>query len=61
MYKIACAQKAQYVCAAMDGVDYEDYNYSSEHFIKFLSDYKYEVDDKVLNRIDFGDVTLVHD
>lgn len=60
MEKIAYAQKAQFVCAGMDGVDYKDYDYSEEEFLDFISDYKYQVNDKVLNRLDFGDITLQH-
>lgn len=61
MEKIAFAQKAQAICAGMNGVDYSDYDYSEEVFLDFLSDYQYNVNDKVLNRIDFGDVTLEHE
>ena len=61
MEKIAYAQKAQYICAGIDGVDYADYDYHEEVFIDFLSDYEYEVKDRVLNRLDFGDITLVHE
>lgn len=60
MEKIAYAQKAQYICAGMDGVDYSDYDYYEEVFLDFLSDYKYNVNDSVLNRLDFGDITLEH-
>lgn len=61
MEKIAFAQKAQAICAGMNGVDYSDYDYYEEVFLDFLSDYQYNVNDKVLNRIDFGDVTLEHE
>lgn len=61
MYKIACAQKAQMVYAGIQAVDYEDMDYAEEEFLDFLSDYEYEVNDKVLNRLDFGDITLVHE
>lgn len=60
MYEIACAQKAQLICAGIDGVDYSDYDFNQEQFLDFLADYEYEVKDSVLNRIDFGDVTLEH-
>ena len=60
MEKIAYAQKAQAICAGIDGVKYSDYDYYEEEFLDFLSDYEYEVNDKVLNRLDFGDITLVH-
>lgn len=60
MYKIAKAQKAQMIYAGILAVDYEDLDYASEEFIGFLSNYEYKVNDKVLNRLDFGDITLVH-
>lgn len=60
MYKIACAQKAQSVYAQMYGVAYEDFDFYKEEFLEFLEDYEYKVDDKVLNRLDFGDITLTH-
>ncbi|MBQ3559305.1 MAG: hypothetical protein IJA07_07335 [Agathobacter sp.] len=61
MYKIACSQKAQLVYAGILAVDEEDLDYASEVFLDFLSDYEYEVNDKVLNRLDFGDITLIHE
>jgi len=61
MYKIACSQKAQMVYAGMLAIDYEDLDYASEEFLDFLSDYEYEVNEKVLNRLDFGDITLTHE
>lgn len=60
MYKIACAEKAQIIYAGMLSVSYSDLDYASEEFLDFLSDYKYKVNDDVLNRLDFGDITLVH-
>ena len=60
MYKIACAQKSQLIYAKMHNVDYEDFDFYEEEFLEFLEDYNYTVDDSVLSRIDFGDVTLVH-
>ncbi len=61
MYKIACAQKAQMVYAGILAVDYEDLDYAEETFLDFLSDYEYKVNDNVLNRLDFGDITLIHE
>lgn len=60
MYKIAIAQKAQLIYANMHGVDFEDFNFYEEEFLEFLEEYEYEVDDSVLSRLDFGDITLVH-
>ena len=61
MYKIACAQKAQMIYAGILAVDYEDLDYASEEFLDFLSDYEYKVNDNVLSRLDFGDITLIHE
>ena len=60
MYKIACAEKCQYIYAQMNGLDYEDYEFSSEEYLEFLRDYEYSVNKKIIERIDFGDVTLEH-
>lgn len=60
MYKIACAQKSQMIYAKMHSVEYSDFDFYEEAFLSFLEEYKYTVDDSVLSRIDFGDVTLVH-
>lgn len=60
MYKIAMAEKSQYIYARKDGRDFEDYNFSSEDYLEFLRNYEYSVEDDVLEHIDFGDVTLVH-
>ena len=61
MYRIACSQKAQFVYAGINGVAYEDFNYAEEEFLDFLEDYEYDVKDNVLNRLDFGDITLEHE
>ena len=60
MKKIACAQKAQHIYAGIEGVRYEDLDFAEEDFLEFLENYDYEVNDKVLNRLDFGDITLIH-
>lgn len=60
MYKIACAQKSQLIYAKMHSLEYEDLDFYEEEFLSFLENYNYTVDDSVLSRIDFGDVTLVH-
>ena len=60
MEKIAYAQKAQRVYAGINSVNYSDYDYFEEEFLDFLSDYEYRVNEKVLNRLDFGDITLEH-
>jgi len=59
-YKIACGQKAQNIYAAMDGVNYEDYDSGEEDFLSFLENYEYTIEESVLERLDFGDITLEH-
>ena len=60
MYKIAMAEKCQYIYAGKDGRDYEDYNFSAEEYLEFLRNFEYSVKENVLQRIDFGDVTLTY-
>lgn len=59
-YKIALGQKAQLIYAAMDGVDYEDYNFGEEEYLTFLKNYEYKIEDSVLERLNFGNITLEH-
>lgn len=59
-YKIACGQKAQLIYTSMDGVDYEDYNFGEEEYLSFLKNYKYKIEDSVLERLNFGNITLEH-
>lgn len=61
MYKIACSQKSQIIYAKMRNLSNEDLDFYEEEFLAFLEEYEYKVYDRVLNRIDFGDVTLVHE
>lgn len=61
MYRIACAEKAQTIYAGMLSLKYSDLDYASEEFLYFLGDYEYKVNDDVLNRLDFGDITLIHE
>ena len=58
MEQIAIAEKSQTVYAAMNGLDYEDYDFSKEEFISFLEDYEYEVNENILKRLDFGNITI---
>lgn len=60
MTKIAYAQKSQAIYAAMNGLEYEDYDFSSEDYQEFLGKYEYSIEEHVLERIAFGDVTLEH-
>lgn len=60
MYKIACAQKCQLIYTQMNGLEYSQYDCSNEEYLDFLSAYEYSVNEKIVERIDFGDVTLEH-
>ena len=58
--KIALAEKAQFIYAQMNNVTYEDYNYGKEAYERFLSDYEYKIEESVLSRLRFGNITLEH-
>lgn len=60
MEKIAIAEKCQTIYAKLNGVEYEQYQASEEYFLEFIKDYEYEVDEKLLDRLDFGEITLEH-
>lgn len=60
MYKIAYAEKCQLIYAEMNGLKFSDYDFSSEEYLEFLREYKYSIDEKILERIGFGDITLEH-
>ena len=59
MYKIACAQKAQMLYASMENLPEEEFDFSSEHFLELLEAYEYKVEDSILKRLDFGNITIV--
>lgn len=61
MYKIAMAEKSQYYYAMINGRAYEDYGFASEDYLEFLRNYEYSIEEKVLERIHFGYVTLTHE
>lgn len=60
MEKIAYAQKAQFLYAGIYAVDNSDYEYQEEIFLDFLNEYDYNVNDDVLDRLHFGEITLEH-
>ena len=60
MYQMAIAEKCQTLCAARDGRKFEDYNFSSEDYLELLKKYPYSIKEEVLERINFGSITLVH-
>lgn len=58
MKKIALANKYQSIYAQMNGKEYEAYNFDGEEYAKILSQHKYEINDEVWDRVDFGNITL---
>lgn len=60
MEQVAIAEKCQLLYAEINGLKYEDYNFTEEEFLSLLEDYEYEVDENVLDRLDFGNITLEH-
>ncbi|MBQ1801460.1 MAG: hypothetical protein II013_00460 [Lachnobacterium sp.] len=60
MEKVAIAQKEQYVCEQLDGVDEGDYDFNQDAYKNLLEKYNYKIVKKVWMRIDFGNVTLKH-
>lgn len=60
MERIAYGEKAQFLYAGMNGVKYSDYDYSEETFLDFLNRYDYKVNEKVRERLQFGEITLSH-
>ena len=57
-YKIAYAEKYQYLFARSQGKNFMDYAFAGEEYQELLSSYEYQIHKKVLERIDFGNVTL---
>lgn len=58
--KIAYAQKAQMIYAAIDGVSYEDYDFGEDAYSTFLENYEYTIEEDVVDRLNFGNITLEH-
>lgn len=58
MEQIAIAEKSQLIYAEMNGVDYEDFHFSEEEFLSFLEDYEYKVNDNIVKRLNFGNITI---
>lgn len=58
MEQIAIAEKSQLIYAEMKGVDYADFHFSEEEFLSFLEDYEYKVNDNIVKRLNFGNITI---
>ena len=61
MEKAALAQKYQELYARMQGEDTASYDFSGDAYKKLLeNNYKYEINDEVWDRVNFGGVVLDH-
>lgn len=60
MEKAALAQKYQEVYAELNGKEISDYDFSAEGYNALLADTDYKINKEVLERLDFGNITLEH-
>lgn len=60
MRKMAYAQKMQYIYANVQGMDEEDFDFTSDAYLAFLEEQDYTISEEVWGRVDFGNVTLTH-
>lgn len=58
--KIAYAQKMQYIYANINGMDEQDYDFTSDSYLDYLEMQNYKIYEDVWGRVDFGNVTLTH-
>lgn len=60
MEKAAIAQKYQEIYAQLNNADTSDYDFSSGKYKKLLEENKYQIKEKMWNRVGMGNVTLDH-
>lgn len=60
MRKLALAEKYQYLLAAMEQKEFEDYAFSGQEYLEMLEEHTYEVEEPIWDRIRFGGVTYHH-
>ncbi len=60
MEKAAIAQKYQDIYAQLNNADTSDYDFSSGRYKKLLEENKYQIKEKMWNRVGMGNVTLDH-
>lgn len=58
--KIGFAQKYQGIYAAVHQLDMEDLEIEGEAYKMMLDDYSYQIKEWVWNKVNYGDITLVH-
>ena len=55
---MALAQKEQQLFADKMGVDFREYNINGDSYQELLSEHTYEINEKLWERINFGNITL---
>lgn len=60
MRRMALAQKYQNIYADMQGGSYEDYDFEGDAYLKLKEQHQVTVNEKVWDRLDFGNITLIH-
>lgn len=60
MEKTALAQKYQEIYAELNGKEMSDYDFSAEEYKLLLADFDYKINEEVLERLEFGNITLEH-
>lgn len=61
MRRMALAQKCQEIYAIVNEIPREELDFSGEAYQQLLEEYKYKINDKVWDRLSFGNITLRHD
>ena len=60
MRRMALAQKYQNIYAGMQGAGYEDYDFEGDAYLKLKEQHQVVINEKVWDRLDFGNITLNH-
>lgn len=58
--KIGIAQKYQSLYAEINHIEMQDLEIEGEAYEMMLADYSYKINESVWNKVNYGDVTLVH-
>lgn len=58
MQKMAIAEKYQYLLAAMNEVDYDDYSIDGDAYQELLKEHDCKINEKVWERVNFGRITV---
>lgn len=60
MRKLALAEKYQYLLAAMNNKDFDEYSITGAAYQKLLEEHDYELDTATWDRVPFGSITVNH-